>query len=210
MAMMSCIEDIQRSLEHGYYGGRGTAGSFRSGLVGTQSAVSRLFGCLNQLEYIARDTWRIGQSMYYSGVGLWGSVSFHLYKTKPEREITGTETICKGEYVRYKAKNWCKVILDQGSDARWIEIRNEEGKDCTKVSIISPESCYNYYGGYGYGSWGWGWSNTYRPMYQPPGTTESQFLPTGLCGDRNDEPHTYQVYIPGVGAYYTLNYDPNC
>ena len=215
IAMMACIEDIQRSLEQGYYGGRGTTGAFRSGLVGTQSAISRLQGCLNQLEYIARDTWRIGQSMYYAGVGLWGEVRLELTSSRTKDTIEDGHILCPGEYIKYKARNWCKVVLDKGADASRIEIRDESGEICRSVSIISPETCYSYYGGYGYGYWGWGWSNTYRPMYKPPGTTEGRLYPLKECGDtgEKDEDHTYQISIPGTGEYYTIYYrpdDPEC
>ncbi|NIP40281.1 MAG: hypothetical protein GTN39_02035, partial [Candidatus Aenigmarchaeota archaeon] len=207
----ACMEDIERSLDQGYYGSGEGASAYRSGLVGTRSALSKLDACMNQFNQISQDAWRIGQSMYYSGVGLWGSASFRLYKTKPsEKEITGTATICKDEPVRYKFKNWCKVIMEKGHDAQFIKITSSSGNECNPETIISAEYCRGQYG-YGYG-WGSGWgTGGYRPLYQAPGSSKDDFIPVNQCPeDDKNTGYTYTISVPGVSQYYTLEYDPTC
>lgn len=206
MTFQICVEDIERSLEQGYYGSSGGAESYRSSLIGTQSALSRLQGCLNQFNQISQDAWRIGQTMYYSGASVWGSASFKLYKSSGQ-EIKTTATICGSGNLRYEVKNWCKVVNEMGIDAQWIKISStESGKSCSKT-IYSLEYCRGY--SYGAGAYGWG-GGGYRPLHQTPGSKEEPLNPVSLCRDKTGDIHTYHISVGGVGKYYTITYKPTC
>ncbi len=214
MYVQKCIEDIDRSLDRQYYSS--SYGSFQSGLAGTQSSMAKLQGCLSQFNQIMNSAYMVGQSMYYSGAAIWGTTSFKLYKSSGTEITRGKATICKGESLKYKVKNWCKVIREKGTDAQYIRITSSTKNNCAPVTIYSAETCRGYYG-YGYGMgytgtgmWPGGWAGGYTPMHQYAGTTEGQFIPTEVCGDDKNKENTYHLSIPGTGQYYEITYNPKC
>jgi len=211
-----CVEDIERSLDQGYYGSGSGASAYRSGLTGTQSALSRLQGCMNQFEQISQDAWRIGQTMYYSGSGLWGTAKLTRTGSKTNKDLSDGGTICEGERIQYEIKNWCKVIMEDGYDAQWIKVRRlargeDSEKECGKVILLSEQHCQGYYG-YGYGtSWSSGWgSYGYRPLTQSPGSRQGDFSPLDNCGgDSAKKEHVY-VLSTTRDSYIEIKYDPTC
>jgi hypothetical protein len=215
MTFQMCVEDIERSLDQGYYGGTTGAEQYRSGLVGSQSALSRLQGCMTQFNQISQDAWMLGQSMVYSGTGLWGSASLKLTGSKRNRDLSNGGEICSGEQINFEVKNWCKVIMDSGNDAQYIFITSDSGKTCQKVPLYSAETCRSYYGGYGsygYGSYG-GWSGglgtgSYRTLQQTPGKNQNSFSPLTLCNDGTENAHTYTLINPL--RTITIKYNPGC
>ncbi|NIO22599.1 MAG: hypothetical protein GTN38_01045, partial [Candidatus Aenigmarchaeota archaeon] len=203
-----CVEDIERSLDQGYYGSGEGASAYRSGLVGTQSALSRLQGCMNQFNRISQEAWMIGQSMAYSGVGLWGTASLRLTREKTGEDLEKSKKICKNEQIKFEVNNWCKVIMESGNDAQWLRITSDSGNSCRNVPLFSAETCRAFYG-YGYGTgWGSGWGGGgYRTLTQAPGKNKGIFSPVTYCGDDDKVEHIYTLLNPE----YTLQikYYPN-
>ncbi len=210
ISFQMCIEDIERSLDQGYYGGTGAgAQAYQSGLVGTQSALSRLQGCMNQFTEITKDAWMIVQSMTYSGTGMWGTASLSLTNLRTGAPIREGSTICKSDQIHFEVKNWCKAIMDSGSDAAYLSITSSTGNQCTRVSLYSPERCQAYYG-YGYGTgWGSGWgTGGYRPLYEAPGKNSGEFFPKRQCNEEPTNTVTYTLLNPKMTVKIT--YNPNC